>query len=96
MKKLMIWITLVFISCSVLVKTTIWYSSSTRKDEKNKVIYSMGIFESTPRVKYKYTTKLKQKLFYAADNLLTPIFILFFAAMAVRLAKTPKVLEIED
>ena len=91
--RISIWLFLTLISCSVLVKTIIWYPSSLRPDREKKVVYPIGIFKGTPRARNKYTTQLKRKLFNTADNLLTPAFILLFASIAVRLIKTPQIFE---
>lgn len=70
------------IICNIAVKAFIWTAAAPSKEEYK---YAVSLIKDVYRVKYRYTTEKRQKLFYAVDNLLTPALGMIFAMIAVKL-----------
>jgi len=94
--RISIWMILILLLSNAVVKTTIWFSSLPKAEQKDKIIHAIYLFKSTARRRYRYTTELKQKVFNKVDYLLTPAFIMLFALIAVKLVKTPEIFQEQE
>ncbi len=78
-----------FLLINAATKIFIWQASSKEVNETKAITYPVIMFKSTARETLKYTTRFRQKTFYAIDRLLTPAFLMAFIMLAVRLINTP-------